>query len=191
VVDGVAAVQQMRGAYRGQLFVEQVLAFALGPRLRAVDHGGIESLATKVHPVLHAAGQFHRHVGAQFLPVQQLGQQPAQHAGRGLDLQRGTANAGVLDCLADHVEHLPDPRIQRLALFGQTQAASLAMEQRIPQMLLKPGDLPAHCALGDMQLLGGPGEVAALCGDQKRVQGGQGRQSFHVDPSHDVRTWLV
>jgi hypothetical protein len=53
------------------------------------------------------------------------------------------------------------------ALGGQVEASGLADEQFITQVILQPGDLPAHCALSDVQLLGGPGEVAALRGDQK------------------------
>jgi len=42
-------------------------------------------------------------------------------------------------------------------------------------MFLKPGDLPAHRALGDVQLLTGTGEVATLSRDQKSMQRGKWR----------------
>ena len=146
------------------------LAFAPRAWLWAVHHGGIEGFAAKVDAMLHAAGQLYRHVRVQFFPLQQLGQQPAQHAGGGFDLQRGAANAGVLDGLADQVERLLDARVQRLALFGQAQSTGLAMEQQVTQLILKPGNLPAYRTLGDAQLLGSTGEVAALGRDYKSVQ---------------------
>jgi hypothetical protein len=68
----------------------------------------------------------------------------------------------LLDRLTDQVERLLDARVQCLALFGQAQTPCLAVEQRIAQVILKPGYLPAHGTLGDMQLLPGPGEIAAL-----------------------------
>lgn len=63
------------------------------------------------------------------------------------DLQRRAADAGVLDRFADQVKHPLDARVKRLALLSQAQATRLSMKQRIPQMFLKPGDLPAHRAL--------------------------------------------
>ena len=99
--------------------------------------------------------------------------------------------ADLLNGFVDQAENLLDPWQPLASLGGQVQASGLANEQFITQMIFQPGDLPAHGALGDVQLLGGPGEVAALRGNQKSVQRRQGRQSFHWDPRYDVRTWLV
>ncbi|MNV95731.1 hypothetical protein D3C71_1906570 [compost metagenome] len=46
-------------------------------------------------------------------------------------------------------------------------------------MFFEGCNLAADSALGDVQLLPGAGEVAVLGGDQKRVQGRQGREAFH------------
>ena len=72
-------------------------------------------------------------------------------------------------------EHLLRPQRPFSAFFGQAQATGLALEQRITQMTFQPGNLPAHRPLGDVQLLGGSGEVTALGRDPKGVQGGQRR----------------
>ncbi|MCY1442355.1 hypothetical protein D9M71_587210 [compost metagenome] len=99
--------------------------------------------------------------------------------------------ADLFHGLVDQAENLLHPG-QPLPSFGsQVQASGLANEQLITQVIFQPGDLPADCALGDVQLFGGPGEIAALRGNQKSVQRRQGRQSFHWDPRYDVRTWLV
>ncbi|MNV99341.1 hypothetical protein D3C71_1946880 [compost metagenome] len=76
-------------------------------------------------------------------------------------------------------EHLLHPWQPVLAFTGQAQPTGLALEQGITQMLLEGRDLSADGALGDMQLLPGTGEIAVLGGDQKRMQGGQGREAFH------------
>ncbi len=99
--------------------------------------------------------------------------------------------ADLLHRFIDQAENLPDTWQPFPSLGGEVEASGLADEQFITQVILQPGNLPAHCALSDVQLLGGPGEVAALRGNQKCVQRRQGRQSFHSDPRYDVRTWLV
>jgi len=136
-------------------------------------------------------GQFDRYVRAFLLPLQQARHQPAHHAAGRLELQGLTLAPDLLGGLADQPEDLFHPWQPFASFGGQLQASGQTDEQLIPQMIFQPGDLPAHGALGDVQLLGRPGEVAALRSNQKRVQGGQGRQSFHVDPRYDVRTWLV
>ncbi|MCY1360239.1 hypothetical protein D9M69_468560 [compost metagenome] len=145
----------------------------------------------KIHPVLDRGGQFHRHVRAFPLPLQQTRQQPAHDAGRCLELQGFTLLADLFNGLVDQAENLLHPR-QPFPSFGcQVQASGLTDEQFITQKIFQTGDLPTHRALGDKQLFGGPGEIAALRGNQKSVQRRQGRQSFHWDPRYDVRTWLV
>ena len=64
----------------------------------------------KIYPVVHAAGEFDGYVGAQGLPVLQLGHQPAQQAARGFELQRCATNAGVFDGFVDQVKGLLNTR---------------------------------------------------------------------------------
>ncbi|MNC62007.1 hypothetical protein D3C75_1119860 [compost metagenome] len=99
--------------------------------------------------------------------------------------------ADLLHRLIDQAEHLLDPWQPLQPFGGQAQPARLTVKQGVTQVFFQAGDLPAHRALGDVQLLGCPGEVAALGRDQKRVQGGKGRKSFHGTPRHEVRTWRV
>ncbi|MCY1433581.1 hypothetical protein D9M71_496130 [compost metagenome] len=159
-------------------------------RRGAVDDRRVELVATEVHPVGDGGGEFHRHVRALGLPFHQAWQQPAHGAGGGLELQGLAPGADFLHGFVDQGEYLLDTRKEVAALIGQGQAPRLAQEQRIAKVAFQAGDLPADRALGDMQQLGGAGEVAALGGDQEAVQGGQWRQAFHW-ASHDLRTWLV
>ena len=99
--------------------------------------------------------------------------------------------ADLIHRFVDQAENLLHPWQPLPSFSRQIQAASLANEQLITQMFFQPGDLSTHRALGDEQLFGRTGEVAALRGNQKSVQRRQGRQSFHWDPRYDVRTWLV
>jgi len=123
--------------------------------------------------------------------LHQARQQPAHHAGGSLELQGVAAAADLLQRVTDQAEDLLHPQRPLAAFFGQAQAPCLALEQGIAQMAFQPGDLPAHRALGDVQLRGSVGEVAALGGDPEGVQRGQRREAFHRASSHDVRTWLV
>ncbi|MNE58323.1 hypothetical protein D3C80_1533440 [compost metagenome] len=129
--------------------------------------------------MLHRGGQFHRYIRAQCLPFHQARQQPAHHAGRGLELQGRAAPTHFTHALLDQREHLLHPRQPVLAFTGQAQPAGLALEQGITQVFFEGSDLAADGALGDVQLLPCTGEVAVLGGDQKGVQGGQGREAFH------------
>lgn len=81
--------------------------------------------------------------------------------------------------LFDQREYLLHPWQPVLALARQAQAAGLALEQGITQVLLEGCDLPADSTLGNVQLLPGAGEIAVLGGDQKGVQRGQRRKAFH------------
>ncbi|MNZ42674.1 hypothetical protein D3C78_602570 [compost metagenome] len=179
LLQGQGAAQQLRRAHRRQLFIEQFLGLQAMVGSGAIDHRRIEHFPTKIHPVLHRSGQLHRHVRAQRLPFHQARQQPAHHAGRGLELQGGAARAYLLHPFLDQGEHLLHPRQPVLAFASQAQATGLAQEQRITQVLFKAGNLTAHRALSDVQQLCGAGEVAALGSDQKGVQGRQWRQAFH------------
>ncbi|MNT44296.1 hypothetical protein D3C72_1808170 [compost metagenome] len=81
--------------------------------------------------------------------------------------------------LFDQGEHLLHPRQPVQAFTGQAQPTRLALEQGITEVFFECCNLAADSALGDVQLLPGAGEVAVLGGDQKRVQGRQGREAFH------------
>ncbi|MNE42139.1 hypothetical protein D3C80_1362460 [compost metagenome] len=94
-------------------------------------------------------------------------------------MQRLALGTHLLDGLVDQGKHLLDPRKQIAALGRQAQAPGLAHEQGITQVIFQSGDLPAHRTLGDMQLLRRLGEVAALGGDEKGMQGRQGGKALH------------
>lgn len=100
------------------------------------------------------------------------------------------APTDVLHRGADQAKHLLRAVLPRAALFREAQASRLAQKQWVAQVALQPGDLPAHRALGDMQMFGGAGEVAAVGRDPKGVQRRQRRKAFHA-MSHDVGTWRV
>ncbi|MCY1518123.1 hypothetical protein D9M68_528310 [compost metagenome] len=187
---GRGCLQQLPGADRRQLFIEQMVRGDVPARRGGVDDRRIELVATEVHPVGDGGGEFHRYVRALGLPFHQVWQQPAHGAGGRLELQGLAPGADFFHGFVDQGEHLLDARVEVAALFGQGQASRLAQEQRVAEVALQSGDLPAHGALGDVQQFGGAGEVAALGGDQEGVQGGQGRQAFHW-VSHDVNAWLV
>ncbi|MNN13092.1 hypothetical protein D3C81_1261110 [compost metagenome] len=173
------ALQQRRCTHGGQLFVEQFAHLQPMVRQAAVHHRCVEAFAAKIHAMLHRGGQLYRYIGAQRLPFHQTRQQPAHHAGRGLELQGGVMPADFPYPLFDQREHLLHPRQPVLAFTRQAQAARLALEQGVTEVLLQCGDLPADGALGDVQLLPGTGEITVLCSDQEGVQGGQGREPFH------------
>lgn len=168
-------LQQRRRADRRQLFVEQLAHSQPMVGCIAIDHSRIETFTAKVHPMLHCGGQLHWHIRPQRLPLHQPWQQPAHHAGWGLELQGGIAPANLAHALFDQAKDLLYPRQPILALAGQAQAAGLALKQGITQMLFKPGNLTADGALGDVELLCSAGEIAMLGRDQKGVKRWQGR----------------
>ncbi|MNP27655.1 hypothetical protein D3C76_1205780 [compost metagenome] len=179
LLQGQRARQQLRRTHRCQLFIEQFEFLQTMVGGGTIYHRRIKHFATKIHPMLHRGGQLHRHIRAQRLPLHQPWQQPAHHAGGRLELQRGAARTDLLHTFLDQGEHLLHPWQPVLAFAGQAQATGLAQEQRITQVLFKPGNLTTDCALGDVQQLRGASEVAALGRDQKGMQGGQRRQALH------------
>lgn len=66
-----------------------------------------------------------------------------------------------------------------LTLAGQNQPTGLTLEEGIPQMRFKTGDLAAYGPLGDMQLLCCTSEVTVVGCDQKRMQGCERWEAFH------------
>ncbi|MCY1438291.1 hypothetical protein D9M71_544850 [compost metagenome] len=179
LLQGQRARQQLRRTHRCQLFIEQLEFLQTMIGGGAIHHRRIKHFATKIHPVLHRSGQLHWHIRAQRLPLHQPWQQPAHHAGGRLELQRGAARTDLLHTFLDQGEHLLHPWQPVLAFAGQAQTTGLAQEQGITEMILEAGNLPTDRTLGNVQQLRRAGEVAALGGDQKSMQGGQRRQAFH------------
>ena len=58
--------------------------------------------------------------------------------------------------------NLADRAIERLALFGQQQAAGMAVEQDRPEALLQRRDLAADRRLAELKSVAGAGEAAVL-----------------------------
>jgi hypothetical protein len=61
--------------------------------------------------------------------------------------------------------------------FGQLQVAATAMKQAAGKMLFERTNMPADRALGNRQLLGGPGERAVPRRRFECAQGIQGRKT--------------
>jgi len=99
-------------------------------------------------------------------------------------LQGMATIADLLHRVAEQAEHLLHPLRPLATFFGQAQPPCLALEQGVAQMALQPGDLPAHRALGDVQLLGGASEVGALGRDPRRYgsAGSGGRRFIRAQP---------
>ncbi|MNC43905.1 hypothetical protein D3C75_927910 [compost metagenome] len=71
------------------------------------------------------------------------------------------------------------------AILGEHDAAAGAAEQLDAEEGLEAGDLPAHRALGQRQLLGGLGEaLVARCRLEGDQRGGAGDLAAHVRQSH-------
>ncbi len=96
--------------------------------------------------------------------AEHLGDEADAQGGRGAEAHPAALEAGELGELAAHRlrvgEHAPGERQQRLARDRQRAAAAGAVEQLGAEILLERGDLAAQRGLGEVQLLGGAGEVA-------------------------------
>ena len=82
-------------------------------------------------------------------------------------LGRRTQSGGLLadaeQCLADHLR-------QFTPLLREKHRAIAPAEQLHPDVVLKPADLPTDGGLGDVQLIGGPGETLQA---RRRLEGQQ------------------
>lgn len=128
------------------MFIEQLAHMQPVVWRIAINHRCIEALATKIHAMLHRGGQLHRYVRAQCLPLHQARQQPAHHAGWGLELQGSAASTDLTHALLNQREYLLYTRQPVLAFAGQAQPAGLALEKRITQVRFEGSDLPADGA---------------------------------------------
>ena len=78
-------------------------------------------------------------------------------------------------------------RIGQLAAFGrQPHAARMALEQDGSKQVFQPSHMVADRTGGEVQFLGGVGEVLVACGNREHPQRGQqGRAKDHGrDPNH-------
>ena len=67
-------------------------------------------------------------------------------------------------------EHVVGDAVEHLALFGQDQAAGVAVKQRNRELLLQCADLPGHRRLRQAELLTRMGEAAGFGGSVKHLE---------------------
>ena len=100
--------------------------------------------------------------------VQALGQPSCAEADRGRNSQHaGRPILGLLQPCLDGFElhqHVVRRAVEELALFGEDQAAGMAVKQRHRQFLLERADLARHRRLRQAELLTRMGEASRLGG---------------------------
>ena len=141
---------------------------SLGRRgIRCRDQGEVELAAGEL--VEQSARPLFREVqfDGRMLRVERaehLGDEADAQGGGGAEPHPAALEAGEFGEFAPHRfgvgEHAARERQQRLARDRQRAAAAGAVEQLGAEILLERGDLAAQRGLGEVQLLGGTGEVA-------------------------------
>ncbi|MNN23305.1 hypothetical protein D3C81_1366980 [compost metagenome] len=191
---GVQAIErgdQRRTAHRHRVLAHQEAGLGARPVAVAEVQRGVElGVGEQERP--GAVGQVDGDLGVPALEVLEARQQPLGGEGRHhRQLEAGAA------LLAHHRQGVALHRVQLggdapavgQAVLGQHDAATGAAKQLEAEERLEAGDLPAHRALGQRQLLGGLGEALVarrrLEGDQR---GGAGDLAAHVRRPHSQPT---
>lgn len=155
--------------HREELALDQVRLCRLAKTDRNIRlaHAQVELV------VVEDEAQFHLRVEIYEL-VQPLGEPGRAQAHRRGDAQGArrlfpaVCQPG-LDRLQLH-EHFARGAVQHLALFGEQQAARVAVEERHLEIMLQRADLAAHRGLAHVERVARVGEAAGLCGGVKDAQ---------------------
>ncbi|MCY1300057.1 hypothetical protein D9M70_496150 [compost metagenome] len=145
------------------------------PRRRGEPQGGVQPGVTRVEVAL-AGRQLQAQLRQRAVEAVQARDEPARQQAAGTAEHERRVGAALLEFAADRAqarERLAAGIAQAQPGIGEFYAASVLAEQAQPEVLLKRADLPAHRAVGDVQLLGGLADAEQ---PGRRLEGAQGVQ---------------
>ncbi|CAI8871756.1 hypothetical protein EMIT0158MI4_240015 [Burkholderia ambifaria] len=171
------ALEQRGAADRNHAFVEEVAARAVRPVAGAAADRDVEAIERVERRVRRGQLQLDvRHVA---LEPRQARQQPFHREGRQrIDAQhaRGTGVAQLLGGERDAVERGAHGVQITAAFVGEPHALAVAVEHRLAEPRLEPGDLPADGTVSHMQLVAGGAEAFVSGRCFKGPKRGKGRE---------------